>query len=152
MSKSTVTKTWIAGVIVLAAGLVVGGVSLGLMLAYGGQFVTAASGNGYDFIPSYDGFFWTMVSLMIAGFAVAAAGGIVQLVAWIEAIANTYPMEDKTWFTVLLVGGLLGLAFGLIGFAVMVAYIVAGPDGKAMVRMPQMPMPEPRSPTLAPMS
>lgn len=148
MAKSTITKTWIAGVIVLAAGLVVGGISLGLMLAYGGQFTPAPSGNGYDFIPRTDGFFWTMVGLMIIGFTVAAAGGIVQLVAWIGALVNTYPIQDKTWFVVLLAGGLIGLAFVLVGFAVMVAYVIAGPDGKALVAQPQAP-PLERWPTTA---
>lgn len=154
MTKSAITKTWVAGVIVLAAGLLMGGISLGLMLAYGGHFSPAQSGNGYDFIPTTDGFFWTMVGLMIVGFTVAAAGGIVQLVAWIGALVNTYPIQDKTWFVVLLAGGLLGLAFGLIGFAVMVAYIIAGPDGTAVARQPAvatMPTQEPwRPPTLMP--
>jgi hypothetical protein len=45
------------------------------------------------------------------------------------ALVNTYRLQDKTWFAVLLAGGLLGLAFGLLGFAAMVAYLVAGPDG-----------------------
>ena len=150
MRKSTVTKTWIAGLIVLAAGLIVGGVSLGLMLAYGGHFVASASGNGYDFVPTTDGFFWTMVGLMICGFTAAAAGGIVQIVAWIGAVANTYPIQDKTWFVVLLVGGLLGIAFALVGFAVMVAYIIAGPDGMAIERPPQMPIQEPWPTNVAP--
>ena len=155
MTKSAISKTWVAGVIVLAAGLLVGGVSLGLMLAYGGHFTPAANGNGYDFTPTTDGFFWTMVGLMIAGFIAAATGGIVQLVAWIGALVNTYPIQDKTWFVILLAGGLIGLAFALVGFAVMVAYIVAGPDGTAIVReqLPAMPAQEPwRPPTLAPTS
>lgn len=150
MTKSTVTRTWITGVIVLVAGLIVGGVSLGLMLAYGGHFTEAPSGNGYDFIPTTDGFFWTMVGLMIVGFTIAAAGAIVQFVAWIGALINTYRMYDKTWFVILLAGGLLGLAFALIGFAVMVAYVVAGPDETAMVQPPYMPVPEPRAPTMSP--
>lgn len=131
MTKATVTRTWVAGLVVFAAGLIMGGVSLGLMLAYGGQFSAAPSGNGYDFVPSIDGFFWTMVGLMVAGGTIAAAGGIVQLAAWIGALVNAYQLEDRTWFTVLLVGGLLGLAFGLAGFAAMVAYVIAGPDGLA---------------------
>ncbi|MFI5274205.1 MAG: hypothetical protein ACHQ4H_14315 [Ktedonobacterales bacterium] len=152
MRKSTITRTWIAGVIVLAGGLVVGGIGIGLMLAYGGTFNQAASGNSYDFVPRLDGFFWTMVGLIIAGFAVALVGGILQLVAWIGALINTYPLQDKTWFVVLLAGGLIGLAFSLVAFAVMVAYVIAGPDGMAL-RQPQIPpsLP-PQSTSLAPMS
>lgn len=149
MARSTVTKTWIAGVIVMAGGLLVGGISLGLMLAFGGHFVPAASGNGSDFVPRYDGYFWTTLSFTITGFIVAAVGGIVQLVAWIGAVVNTSRLQDKTWFAVLLAGGLLGFAFGLVGFAAMVAYVVAGPDGMA-VQEPRMPTAVTRPPTLAP--
>jgi hypothetical protein len=76
--------------------------------------------------------------LMAVGFTVAAAGGVAQLAAWIGALVNTYQLADKAWFIVLLAGGLLGLSFGLIGFAVMVAYLVAGPDSMALDQ-PQRP-------------
>lgn len=95
MKKSTVTKTWLAGLIALVAGLIV-------------------------------------------GFTAAAVGGVVQIVAWIGALINTYQIEDKTWFAVLLAGGIIGFAFALVGFAAMVAYLIAGPDGMAM-REPRMP-------------
>jgi hypothetical protein len=131
---------WMAGLIVLVVGLVVGGVSLGLMLANGGTWTPAPYGNGSDFVPTINGFFWTTVGFMIVGFTVAAAGGIVQLAAWIGALVNTYQLEDKAWFIALLAGGLLGLAFGLIGFAAMVAYLVAGPDGMP-TRQLRAPMP-----------
>ncbi len=135
MSKNSITRMWMAGLIVLVAGLVVGGVSLGLMLANGGTWTPAQTGNGSDFVPTINGFFWTTVGFMIVGFTVAAAGGIVQLAAWIGALVNTYQLEDKAWFIALLAGGLLGLAFGLIGFAAMVAYLVAGPDGMPTRRL-----------------
>jgi hypothetical protein len=128
MTKTTVTKLWTAGLIVVVAGLLVGGVSLGLMLAYGGHFVAAASGNGSDFVPTLDGFFWTMVSLMIVGSSAAAVGGVLQLAGWVGALVNTYQFADKTWFVVLLVGGIIGLSFFLVAYAAMIAYLVAGPD------------------------
>jgi hypothetical protein len=149
MTKLTITRTWIAGLIVLVAGLIVGGISLGLMLANGGTWGPAATPNNYNFVPTLDSYFWTTLGLTIAGFTVAAAGGVVQLVAWIGALVNTYQIEDKTWFIVLLAGGLAGLAFGLIGFAAMAAYLIAGPDGMAM-RRPQIPMPTPPHSTLVP--
>lgn len=133
MRKATVTKTWLAGLIALVAGLIVGGVSLGLMLAYGGSYTAA-----HDFVPRTDGFFWAMIGLMIVGFTAAAVGGVVQIVAWIGALINTYQIQDKTWFAVLLAGGILGFGFALVGFAAMVAYLIAGPDGMAM-REPQIP-------------
>ena len=46
--------------------------------------------------------------------------------AWIGAVVNTSRLEDKTWFVVLLVLGLLSF-----GFIAMLVYILAGPDGTA---------------------
>jgi hypothetical protein len=131
MTKETITRIWVAGIIVSVAGLLMAGISLGLMLAYGGHFTPAPGGNGRDFVPNFDGFFWTMIGLAITGVAIAAIGGVMQLAGWIGALVNTYQMQDKTWFIVLLAGGLLGLSFALVGFATMVAYVVAGPDGLA---------------------
>ena len=149
MTKSTLTRTWLAGLVALAVGLIVAAFSIGLMLAYGGTFTAAASGNGYNFVPSFDGFFWTMVGLLITGVSMTAVGGLVQLAAWIGTLVNTYRLEDKTWFAAVLAGGLLGLAFGLLGFAAMVAYLIAGPDGMA-VRHPQIQAPAGRPSTFAP--
>ena len=132
MTKTTVTRTWLGGVIALAAGLVIVGLGVGLMLAYGGHFTAAPGGDGYDFVPTLDGFYWTTIGFIVFGGLVALAGGIVQLVAWVEAMANTNHLVDKTWFTILLVRGVVGLLFAPIGFATMVAYVVAGPDGMAM--------------------
>lgn len=134
MKKSTVNKTWIGGLVVFAAGMVVAGVSLGLMLGYGGTFTYSDVTKGYDFVPVLDGFFWSMVGLIVIGGVIAAAGMVVQLAAWIGALMNTYLVPDKTWFAIVLLGGILGLFFGLIGFAAMLAYVVAGPDGAALPR------------------
>jgi len=132
MTKSTVTKTWIAGLVMFAVGLVVAGLSVALMVAYGGTFSAAADGSGYDFVPRYDGFFASMVSLIVVGGIAAAIGGLLQLAAWIGSLVNTYRLPDKTWFAVMLAGGVLGFFFGLLGFAAMVAYVIAGPDGMAL--------------------
>jgi hypothetical protein len=132
MRKPAITKLWLIGLIGLALGLLVGGLGLGLMLAYGGHYTATTTGNGYDFVPTFNAFFWTTFGLMVAGFTLAAAGGVAQLAAWIGALVNTYQLKDKAWFIALLAGGLLGVAFGLIQFAAMVAYLVAGPDGMAL--------------------
>jgi hypothetical protein len=149
MRKSTVTRTWLAGLVLLAVGLLAAGISIGLMLAYGGTFTKAQVGNAYDFVPSYDGFFWTTIGIMIVGFVVATIGGMVQLVAWIGALVNTYQLPDKTWFAVVLAGGLLGLALGVVGFAAMVAYLIAGPDGMT-AGQPRNLAPAPGASSLAP--
>jgi hypothetical protein len=149
MKKSTITRTWIAGLVVLAAGLVLAGVSCGLMLAYGGTFTHVAGSNAYNFNPNFDGFFWTMVGLMITGAFLALAGGIVQLAAWIGAVLNSYRLPDKTWFAIVLAGGVFGLAFGLIGFVAMVAYLISAPDGMALAK-PQASVPGARPTSFLP--
>lgn len=149
MTKPTITKTWIAGLAVLAGGLVVAIVGVALMLAYGGTFTqVAGNASSYTFVPTLDSFFWTTVVVIVAGGILAGVGGIVQLAAWIGALVNSYRIPDKTWFTVLLVGGVFGLAFGLIGFAVMVAYVIAAPDGRLYARPEAQPAP--RQSTLSP--
>lgn len=129
MRKPTITMIWLIGVAVTVVGLIIAGVATGLMLANGGTYVPSANGNGYDFVPRADGYFWTTVAFIAVGCLIALAGIVAQLVAWVGAVVNTSALRDKTWFYVLLIGGLIGLAFGLTQFAVMLAYIIAGPDG-----------------------
>jgi len=150
MTKPMITKTWIAGLVVLAAGLVVAVVGVALMLAYGGTFTQiAGTANSYTFVPTLDSFFWSTVVVIVVGGVLAAIGGVVQLAAWIGGLVNSYRLPDKTWFAVLLLGGVFGLAFGLIGFAVMVAYVIAAPEGRLYSRPEAQPA-APRPSTLAP--
>ncbi len=131
MTKSMITKTWIGGLVVLAAGLVVAGVGVFLMLAYGGTFTQVAGNpNSYDFVPTINGFFWTTVGLMVLGGVFALVGGIVQLVAWIGALINSYALPEKSWFAILIVTGVLSFFLAFIGFAGMLAYVIAAPDGE----------------------
>lgn len=141
MAKSTIVRTWVGGLIAFAAGLFLAALSIGLMLAYGGTFTPAASGSGYDFVPSPDGFFWLTVGGIVAGGVLASIGGIVQLVAWVGALLNTYQLADKAWFAVLLIGGLLGFAMGIVGLVTMAVYVLAGPDGVAVQRLESQPLP-----------
>lgn len=152
MTKPTITRLWVAGLITAAVGLIIGGIAMGLMLTNGGHWVpSVTTSNGSEFIPSMDSYFWTSLSVMIVGFAIAAIGGVVDLAAWIGALVNTYRIEDKTWFAVLLAGGLIGLAFGLAGFAAMLAYVLAGPDGMPTHAARQEALPPTlRVPTLTP--
>jgi hypothetical protein len=79
--------------------------------------------------PDVTGVHSTPYASGIVGLAIVAAlaiiGGFIGgLVSWIGALLNTSQREDKTWFIVLLVLGLL--SFGLVA---MIAYVIAGPDG-----------------------
>lgn len=129
MTKSTITKTWIGGLATFGAGVVATMVGVFLMLAYGGTFTQVVGTNKYDFQPDMSGFFWVTIALIVTGSLIAFVGTIIQLVAWVGAVVNSYALPERTWFAALLAGGVLGLAFAPIGFAVMVAYVVAAPDG-----------------------
>lgn len=149
MTKSTITKIWIGGLVTFAAGIVVAIVGVFLMLAYGGTFTQVAGNpNNYDFMPNMNGFFWLTIGLIVVGGVIALVGGIVQLAGWIGALVNSYMLPDKTWFFILLLGGILSFAIGLIGFAVMIAYVIAAPDG-TQYRQPAAPAPA-QPTTLAP--
>ena len=152
MRKPQITRIWLIGLITLFVGMIIMGVSMGLMFANGGSWVWSARNNGYDFIPRTDSYFWSTLSVMIVGAVIVLAGGVAQLAAWVGALINTYRLPERTWFIVLLVGGLIGLWIGLTNLAVMIAYVIAGPDGMAeqpMRRPPEAPpavtMPHPTS-------
>ena len=67
----------------------------------------------------------------------AAAGGVITgFIAWIGALLNTSLLESKGWFV-----GLLLLGIFNFGFIAMIAYVIAGPDGKAAAAARVAPAP-----------
>jgi hypothetical protein len=149
MTKSSITKVWIGGLAVFAAGIVVAIVGVFLMLAYGGTFTQIVGTNDYNFDPSMNGFFWVTVGLIVAGGVIGLIGSIVQLAAWIGGLVNSYLLPSKAWFLVLLLGGLLSIGFAPIGFGVMLAYVIGAPDGTPY-REAQVPAPTQQPGPLAP--
>jgi hypothetical protein len=126
MSKSNVTKLFVGSLIAVIGGLVI--LLAGVWLAFAsGTFVM--SGPDVTAIESSP-FAWSMVGLAIIGMIAMIGGAIGQFVAWIGAVINTAYLEDKTWFVVLLVLGLL--SFGLVA---MLVYVIAGPDGTKAPRI-----------------
>jgi hypothetical protein len=130
MSKSTVTWLFGAGVVAIIAGIVLELAAVLVALAggvftFGGAAVVTFNGGASA---------WLLVGLAILGFLAFAGGGIAGLVSWIGALLNTYKLEDKTWFILLLVLGLLSF-----GFVAMVVYVFVGPDGmKREAALPAM--------------
>jgi hypothetical protein len=120
MSKATVVSLFVGSVIAVIAGA---------LLAFAAVWIAYANGvfvmQGPDVVgvqPSP--FAWSMVGLALVA-ALAMIGGFVGgLVSWIGALLNTAQVENKTWFILLLVLGLLSF-----GFVAMIAYLIAGPDG-----------------------
>lgn len=143
MTKSMITRIWIGGLAVFAAGIVVALVGVFLMLGYAGTFTQVAGTNNYNFDPKIDGFFWVTIALIVTGGLIALVGSIGQFGAWIGGLINSYALPERTWFAVLLIGGVLSFAFAPIGFAAMLAYVIGAPDGTPY-RQVQVPAAQPR--------
>ena len=142
MSKSTVSKLFIGSLNAIIAGILLAGFAV-VAAFWNGGFVTSGP-DVVDINPTP--FLWSMVGLMIVGGLTLIGGAIGQFVAWLGALLNTVRLEDKTWFILLLVLGLL--SFGLIA---MILYVLAGPDGAADTT-PQAPRTPPAPAMPAPVA
>jgi hypothetical protein len=131
MTKVTVTKFFVGGLVAAFAGLFLAIVAVWAAFA-SGEFVL----DGSDVTGAQlTAFGWSMTGLIVLGGFAIVGGAIAGLVAWIGALINTAQLEDKAWFVLLLVLGLLSF-----GFIAMVAYVIAGPDGTHAPRQVQQPV------------
>jgi hypothetical protein len=101
----------VSGVVVLVVALANGAIALG-----GPQIVTINPGPIAGAIVGL-----TFASIL------AGVGTCVAIASWVGALINTARLEDKTWFTALLVLGLVSL-----GWVAMIAYVVRGPDSTSL--------------------
>jgi len=134
MSKQLITRLFIAALVALSVGFVL--VLVGLLAALSGAVITV----GGPEVVTIDGgsFAWALAFLLI-GAAAITVGGVLGIASWIGALVNTVGLEDKTWFVVLLVLGVLSF-----GWIAMIAYIFAGPDGTTY----RTPAPLPTAPSI----
>lgn len=118
VSKPAITKLFKVAVALIVAGsagsiavaiwaLVNGAITFG-----GSQFVTVNAG------PFAGAIVGLIVASLLTGIGTAAA-----VVAWAGALLNTARLDDKAWFTALLVLGLISL-----GWLALIAYVLYGPD------------------------
>ena len=119
MTKRTITKFFIGGIVAVVAGLFLAFIAVWAAFAAGEFVMDGPDVTGVQFTA----FGWSMVGLMIIGGFSMIGGAIAGLVAWIGALLNTAQLDDKLWFVLLLVLGLLSF-----GFIAMVTYVIAGPD------------------------
>jgi hypothetical protein len=132
MSKATVTRLFIGSLVAFGAGAVVTIFAIALALA---NDVFVMSGN--DIVAIEGGTLgWALIGLAILGGLAAAGGVIAGFIAWIGAVLNTWQLESKAWFV-----GLLLLGIFNFGFFAMIAYVIAGPDGKAAAAARAAPVP-----------
>jgi hypothetical protein len=132
MTKATVTKIFLAGVLAAIAGGIVVLVTGGI--AYTNDVFTM---NGQEVVGLRSGpLTWTLLGVGLVGALAMAAGAIAGLISWIGALLNVSQLDSKVWFVVLLLLGLTN--FGILG---MIAYIIAGPDGSNRAVTRQVPAP-----------
>jgi hypothetical protein len=122
MTKSMVIKIFIGSLIAIVAGVFVVAVGLLVTMSTGTLVMEGPDVTGFELSATAPAGF----GLALLGVLGIVAGAIGQFVAWIGAIVNTSRLDDKTWFIVLLVLGLLSF-----GFIAMLVYVLAGPDGTA---------------------
>ncbi|MEO5982352.1 MAG: hypothetical protein ABIQ13_08570 [Pedococcus sp.] len=143
MRKSTVVKLFVSSLVGMAASVVLFVVAGALAL---GTDVLVM--DGPDVVGIKAGLFgWTILGLAgFAGLGMLAAVAV-QFLAWVGAVVNTAQLPDKTWFVVVLVGGLVSL-----GFLATLAYVIGGPSGEQPVTgAPAQPLdPSTTAPTAAP--
>jgi MFS family permease len=121
MSKPIVTRLFIGGGLAVIAGAILGVAAVWTAVATG-TFVM----NGSDIVGLRgSALAWSMLGIGIVGGLTILGGLIAGLVAWIGALLNTWHLDSKAWFIALLVIGIFNL-----GFFAMIAYVVAGPDGR----------------------
>jgi hypothetical protein len=120
MSKATVTRLFIGGGIAILAGAILGIAAVLIAIA---NDVFVMSGQDIVGLRS-SALAWSMLGLGIVGGLAIMGGLIAGLIAWIGALLNTWQLESRTWFAVLLLLGIFNF-----GFFAMIAYLVAGPDG-----------------------
>jgi hypothetical protein len=139
MTKRTITITWLVGIgVMIVGGLVV--LFTGLAIA---SHIGAATNNfqsGVTYVP--DSPFWGLVSVILLGIVAIIAGFITQFVAWIGAVINTNRLADKTWFNIMLWVGIAAIVLNLLsglgtllGWGLMIVYLIGGPDGTTMEPM-----------------
>ena len=132
MTKATVTRLFIGSLIAFGAGAIVAIMAIGVAMA---NDVFVMDGNDIAAIQGGT-LAWALIWLIVVG-ALAAAGGVIAgFVAWIGAVLNTWQLDSKAWFV-----GLLLLGIFNFGFIAMIAYIIAGPDGRATPAVRVAPAP-----------
>jgi hypothetical protein len=123
MYKSTVTRLFLGGLIAAASGVVVIIVAVSLAMANG---VFVMEGTRVVDIEE-TGLAFGLLGFTILGALAIVGGALAGLVSWIGALLNTWQLDSKAWFV-----GLLLLGIFNFGFFAMIAYVIAGPDGKAL--------------------
>lgn len=121
MSKTKITRLFVGSVLAVAGGVTVG---LGALLVAIARGVVRLGGP--DVIKLDDGALAGLLVWLAIASLVVAVGAVGAVASWVGALLNTFRLDDRTWFALLLVLGLCSF-----GWLAMAAYVLAGPDGTA---------------------
>lgn len=121
MNKTTITRLFVASLITAGVGATVAIASIWIAIA-NDVFVM----RGADIVGIQgSALAWGLLGTALAG-AIAFTGALVGgLVSWMGALLATAQLERKTWFVALLTLGIFNL-----GVFAMIAFVLAGPDGR----------------------
>jgi hypothetical protein len=119
MTRTTVTRLFIASLAAIGAGAIVAIASIWIAIANDVFIMRGADIAGVQ----GSAFAWVLLGIALAGAITFTAGLVGGLISWIGALLATAQLERKTWFVAILVLGVFNL-----GILAMLAYVVAGPD------------------------
>jgi hypothetical protein len=122
VTKPTINRLFIAGLALLVVGISLVLITVAAFLCTATWTVSGTQVTNFELNPDIT---WTLGFAAVGGVLVSI-GALLQFIAWIGALVNTSRLEDKVWFVVLLVTGVL-----TFGFIAMLVYVLIGPDGTA---------------------
>jgi hypothetical protein len=129
-----VTRLFLGGLIAAAAGVVV--IIAAVSVAFANNVFVMEGTRVVDIQET--GLAFGLLGVTLIGALAVIGGAITGLVSWIGALLNTWQVESKAWFV-----GLLLLGIFNFGFFAMIAYLIAGPDGKRVAAARVTPAPVP---------
>jgi hypothetical protein len=118
MSRQLIVRLFFGSLIGIGVALVLLLAALTVAIATGS--LAMADGEVVGIRP---GIGWAMIALGAVAVIVLLGAALAQLVAWIGALIESAGFENKAWFVVLLVTGLLGLAL-----IPMLVYVLIPPE------------------------
>ena len=118
VSKATITRLFIVAVALALAGLV-GSIAV-VIWALGNGAITF---GGTQFLAVNAGAFAGAIAGLVLASLLAGIGTAAAVVAWAGAVLNTARLDDKSWFTALVVLGLVSF-----GWLALIGYVLYGPD------------------------
>ncbi len=123
LEKFAMSKRAIIRLFEIAVAFVVAGCVSGTAVAIWALANGAVTVGGSSFVTFNPATIAGAITGLVIASLLGAIGTVTAIVSWVGALANTARLEDKTWFTTLLVSGLVSF-----GWLAMIAYILRGPD------------------------